>query len=670
MQVVIATILLILTASLQQVCAATSPCIVAALYGNTPTAAKCGLVVDEYQPDFKNTSLKIVPITSEADFGTVVDFVLRVFHRNQKNINESDCSEVIGVVGDLDLKTASIIHTLASRANLNITLVSAVAPSTFLPTTNLVLPNLLHMNPLTHYVEALAAFFDHLNWTRIGLISDDTDYYEFAAELVQQKLLENPKRRIVPFVRMSERDNRTKTIQTFKDYNTDVIIVLTNNQVACSLIQEVKNFGLTWPEYAWIFFDISFSSLLASCKEEGIILLSDLSIWMKWSGSYHVSCSHTELETFLNSNVFLTSIQAVASFNSHSFLYGQLEFREGKQLNNISITQIESCRSELEIAFYNVESHQLRVFLDGDKPRGTILKQYFGDHFSLHITLVMLAFFSVFAFVTTVFALYIHFRNEPEIKATSVTVSLSMFFSCYILISYLPLLVIDPSFAFHCHLLVWLSLGGVPLPLITATLLTKILRIYVIFCDPFSYKKKFYTDKFIFLYIMLLVSPSTFILVLWSSCDPHTLKEARSYRQNSVFIYNRCSSNHTINWLGVLFAYYIVVLVVLICFTIKTSKIRYKHFSDAKATNAFAYLSTFVIVLTLIYWYFFRLQELSSSTLFATSAVLYVGHTSIALLCQVLLFVPKVYPPLKRRLSYSKPSGKQNIVFMCIPLLA
>ena len=175
----LAMVLLVLAAEFQSANLVKSPCIISPLLSDNPPTT-CELVMDEVQV----SSLKIIPINNETEFDTVVDFVSRVFSRNQRNITGS---EVIGIVGDLDLKTASIIHTLSSRANLSITLVSAVAPSTFLPTTNLVLPNLLHMNPLIHYVEALVAFFDHLNWTRIGLISDDTYYYEFAAELVQQK---------------------------------------------------------------------------------------------------------------------------------------------------------------------------------------------------------------------------------------------------------------------------------------------------------------------------------------------------------------------------------------------------------------------------------------------------------------------------------------------------
>ena len=145
-------------------------CIIVPFFSdNLPEVSKETL--DEVQAYLGNISPKILLINNEREFDTVIEFISRVF---EVNVTDDGCSEVIGVVGDLDLKTASIIHTLASRANLSITLVSAVAPSTFLPATHLALPNLLHINPLTHYVEALAAFLDGLNWTRIGLISDNT----------------------------------------------------------------------------------------------------------------------------------------------------------------------------------------------------------------------------------------------------------------------------------------------------------------------------------------------------------------------------------------------------------------------------------------------------------------------------------------------------------------
>ena len=87
----------------------------------------------------------------------------------------------------MDSETARIIHTLAKRSSLNITLVSAVTPTTFQPLMNVSLPNVLDMNLLIHYIQTLISFTDQLNWTRVGLIGDGTYYYQFKAELPKLK---------------------------------------------------------------------------------------------------------------------------------------------------------------------------------------------------------------------------------------------------------------------------------------------------------------------------------------------------------------------------------------------------------------------------------------------------------------------------------------------------
>ena len=139
-------------------------------------------------------------------------------------------------------------------------------------------------------------------------------------------------------------------------------------------------------------------------------------------------------------------------------------------MNTISIAQISNSGLKEEIiAIYDSESLKLRMlksFKAGNKPCGTILKIHYSDHnMTLHTSVVASVYFLLFTFFTIVFILYIYFHKEPEIKATSVTVSLSMFLACYILISYLPLLLAEirnPN-NFQCHLLVWFSLSGIPL---------------------------------------------------------------------------------------------------------------------------------------------------------------------------------------------------------------
>ena len=83
-------------------------------------------ILKEVSGDHLNVTF--IEVSSELGHELVVDFVVREFQCNfHENETKSDClcSEIIGVVGDLDSSAAHIIHTLASRSNLNITLASS-----------------------------------------------------------------------------------------------------------------------------------------------------------------------------------------------------------------------------------------------------------------------------------------------------------------------------------------------------------------------------------------------------------------------------------------------------------------------------------------------------------------------------------------------------------------
>ena len=412
----------------------------------------------------------------------------------------------------------------------------------------------------------------------------------------------NAERTITPFVRISERDNTRKTIQTFKEYETDVIIISTSDEVACSLIQEAGKAGFVWPQYAWILLDISFNPLPGACLEEGVILFTDQRD-EEGSSDYHVSGACRELDNFVNSSVFLDSVKAAdiaagKSLSNGSFpgVNGTVEFRDGKRLTDIVVTQIDSSRIRKEIGLYQAQSQHFSIdnsFLAAsNKPRGTILIRNIRDlNLKAHQTPVMLVFAFSFIFITTVFLLYVIFRKEKEIKATSVTISMCMFLGCYLLIMHLPLLLFSEN-SFSCHLFSWLCLTGIPFLLIMATLFVKMLRVYIVFSDPFSFKKKLFSDHFLLLYIVLFVSPNFLVLMIWSSSDPLAFTFIKKPQKNALLIITRCISEHTIKWVVVLLFYVIVFSFALVCLALKTSKIRYQYFNDTKATNAFTYLTT------------------------------------------------------------------------------
>ena len=617
--------------------------------------------------------IRFITVSSQIENEILVDIISRVFKVNSAE-GGSRCSEVIGVVGDLDSRTASIIHTLASRFNLNITLVAAVAPSTFLPVTNLALPNVLDMNPVVHYIEALISFTDELNWTRIGLISDGSHYHEFAAELFQVQ------RKIAPYIYAHNNSDFHYTLQKIEEYKTQVIVISMDGNNACLLIEEAKKMDMRWPEYAWLFLDYKASFISsATCDLEGVIILSsnetglsdtaagscNSSIqMMRYENMFSSLCNYSKvLYDSVLAVVLADSIEGIDITNtSFTGATGLVKFRNGRRLTTINVVQMINDAYQ-EIATFNSEYQKLETLASSDGPRGGKLIIYGASSTSEAVS-VMIVFTLSFIFVSVILALFILFRKEKEIKATSFTISLCMFLGCYILLFYIPLVLVvnmphrvsQPYFPEYvsCSLIAWLSIFGIPSSLTLAALFVKMIRVYAIFENPFSYKKRFYSDYALLLYIIIIVSPNFLTLFLWTTVDTLTPLVVQFPTTSQLLILESCQSTYTLLWVGVLLIYMLILILSLVVIAFKTSTIRYKHFQDTKATNAFAFFAIFLIVITLLYFSYYK----EAGRLYSTSLdiTLYVGHTSFALCCQIFMFVPKVLPPFQRWLSQKSSS--------------
>lgn len=339
------------------------------------------------------------------------------------------------------------------------------------------------------------------------------------------------------------------------------------------------------------------------------------------------------------------------SFNI-SFLgvTGKVEFDEGTRLRNITLVQVKG-NSEVEIGYYDSKSLELRVYANsfsGNIPRGATLTVN-SQTSTAHTTVVLLAFASCFIFLSITLTLFIYFRKSPEVKATSVTLSLCMYFGCYGLLLYIPLLLLDEHPIDHvslptnfklCMCSAWFSVIGFPLPVIFATILLKMLRVYLIFSHPHSYKRKLFSDGALFIYLLLIITPNIFILILWSTVDPLVEYVVQSEHDNFIEILERCKSNHIFIWPILLIVYLSILIITVVIIAFKTLTIRFKNFRDTKATNAFAFIAIFVTVMTLMYWYFFRsLEPPSRRNSRASAYTLYAGHFIITISCPCLLFI-------------------------------
>ena len=112
---ILATLCLVNLSVCQDAAKVNVKCILVALPTFNITRANSSITITTYL-------IKLITVSSEIGYEILVYFLT-------ETSSPCACSEVIGVVGDIDSSTGSIIDTLASRSNLNIKIVAAVAPS-------------------------------------------------------------------------------------------------------------------------------------------------------------------------------------------------------------------------------------------------------------------------------------------------------------------------------------------------------------------------------------------------------------------------------------------------------------------------------------------------------------------------------------------------------------
>ena len=249
---------------------------------------------------------------------------------------------------------------------------------------------------------------------------------------------------------------------------------------------------------------------------------------------------------------------------------------------------------------------------------------------------------------TIILVLFLYWRNEPEIKATSPYLSLVMFAGCYLLYTGITFQVISKSFAVGfnmftaaCNIDSWF--GFIGLNLIFGTLFVRLLRINHIF-RVFQKTSKIWSDQFLFLGVLLICSGMLIILMLWTTTDILYLKETQTYISSAkpphYKVTRGCININLGIWVTTAHAYNGVIILLVIFLAVQTRHIKWRNFKDTKKVNAYIFTVVVILAIAVPLWYIFIRAQFEVGG--HISSV--IAYLSIGIFCQFFLFASKILP--------------------------
>ena len=662
-----------------------------------------------------NASLCGRPTGSESS--TLVAFVREALGRRRARDGW-----VAGVAGLFCDKSAALISSVATTTHIHLLQLSGSAsPALEVEAggrNSSVGSPLLHrmVPPSRTYCDVVLALMGELGWERIAIIGEIfSSYYTSTADecLEQFSAWAN----VTFFAPVSSHDHSvSETISSLRASGSRVALISTGAGLAAKILCEAIKEDMLWSEYAWLTYDHTPSDLLAHptpCSAEKLRAVLDEVVMLRYELTAEPSCLRKEPETKrwrdvdyhdslveLESqngllrgtlqrneyaNVLYDSVLAFAlAFNSSGPLLcnssasqrttvedancrlREVQFQGASRFVDFTRQQVSTPvtvyhRSNVVIASYRdgILSAVNYSYLGSQTiPTDEIPRRY--SLLTVPITIILSVIISSFLIVSVpMLVLFLAFRAEPEIKATSPLLSLNLYFGSYLLFACaltntVSSAVVNGGGAREvvCSAVAWT--GALGINFIFATLIVRMFRIYYIF-HHFGKIGHLWSDWTMFGFIMAVVGANAFLLLLWSTLDPYLIVDYETYvpegRPPYYSVVQYCYSEYTQIWLVLVFGEIGVLSIAVVIMAIKTRKIKRSDFKDTKKVSAYVLLVIVAMCLLLPLWWTLRLAE----NAIAGNIIIYLGYGTTAVLCQLFLFAPKVVPPLRRRICGGAP---------------
>ena len=631
---------------------------------------------------------------------------------------------VVGVTGMTCATVTQAISPLAGRPDIDLLQISAgELPPSF--TNDQVYPRLYRViSSSAVQNDALLALMDAFEWRRISIISDSTliDHTGTADDFIT-KVNQNPHLELISQEVVTPRSVASALSSTISN-KAKIIYVSTTAEEAHELLCATYHQGRLWPNYVWIFQNLRMEDFLQDSEGCDNVTMQEAlenSIFLQYrkdpkdlnstlvSGQTYSQYQH-EYQQRLRGNTTNQSVFANALHDSvwafalalnqslenlttedlqhyglgnrnltsiiednmqmvnFSGATGQIYFNEFHESNTeVNLFQIQSGEA-VQIGSYDPLSQNLTLHL---QPSEAIPKDDFETtRLKLHPALPIVTLVAVglmLMLTTIILILFVHHWNKPAIKATSPYLSLLIFAGCYLLYGAVIILALREyidNFGELCQSEFWLDIIGTLL--IYATLFVRLLRVYRIFFRTFHEPGKFWTDRFLFVMVLVIVSIGGIILLLWSTVDPlKTIKMEIFMQLPEPPFYGEilfCDSVHYFVWTVILYYVYVAPIVFfVVLLAILTRKVKIANFKDTKEVSMFVFTSAIGMSVCFAYETIFANAE----NIHAAFSFEILNFFAIAIPCKAFLFIPKIWSARfeKRKHTSSTTSRKGSSLF-------
>ena len=371
------------------------------------------------------------------------------------------------------------------------------------------------------------------------------------------------------------------------------------------------------------------------------------------------------LQTFQEQNISITSLQlhqterfanivrskfANVSFQGAS---GFIKFNSGKEESSVvNISQVSNGTEEV-LGEFNPDSFpgmmlQLNINIlpkDSFKNITLLLPLWESTMFN--------AVFLVFIAVTTFVLIFLLvFKDRPEVKASSPSLSFAMIAGCYLTFVSALARNIHGGFAITnshiftvlCNVEVWLWMIG--LTLLFSALLLRLLRINHIF-HAYGKVSPYWKDRYMVLWILVICCGAILILTVWTVVDQIKMVPSISYQPNASppFFEKRaiCSCEMFGLWLFLTLSYNGIFVIVIVFLSVQTRKIRLSNFKNTKQINAFILLTCMTLGLLVPLHYVIGMDRNSALGHFIVT----FAFSCTGVYCQLFVFLPQVFATMK-----------------------